>query len=545
MPPKLALVSFWTLFLLVGFLSASIFGLMYIFKFIDIPLLFSSVLITNLFLWLFGPLILDFVHQILYQMQFFHRLSFKTLYPELDRFIEDVTSSHQIPFPKIGIIEDDNPTAYTYGSAAFNARIILSRGIFTYLDEGEREAVVAHELGHIVHRDFIIMTIANTILQILYEISQIFLRAKSGRKKEKADILYLFGLITYIFYWISFYILLFLSRVRERYADEFSARTTKNPNLLSRALIKVAYGIMAKEENPKSMRLLENTRSLGIMGFRTAKEVGLLAKVTNLDYQKIAKVLAYDFINPWAKINEFRSTHPLTGKRLFWLDEISKEMGLETVFNIPKILKEVQVNQNRILLNFLSGAIFGFFPSIIIFLALLSLGISPVFGVSYSDILSFPPFWITLFGLSLIFQTIYRFPVFAQTEAKNILSLMEDPYSGPIKGKPIILKGTIVGRGLPGYFFSEDLMLQDKTGLIYLDYQSGIPFVGNFIFAWRKVREILGKEMEIKGWFFRSSFHYIVLDSLKYNFSQIKSYTKFWNLFFGILFLMIGIILSL
>jgi Zn-dependent protease with chaperone function len=541
MPPKLVFVSFLTLFLLLSFLSAAIFGLMYIFKFIDIYLLFGSVLIINFFFWLLGPLILDFVHKIFYQMQFYPRLDFQNLYPELDKFIENVTSSYYIPFPKIGIIEDDNPIAYTYGSTAFNARIILSRGIFTYLEEKEREAVVAHELGHIVHRDFIIMTIANTILQILYEISQIFLRTKSGRKKEKTDILYIFGLITYIFYWLSFYTVLFLSRVRERYADEFSAKVTKNPNLLSKALIKIAYGIIAKEENPKSMKLLESTRALGIMGFRTAKEVGLIAKVTNLDYQKIAKVLSYDFINPWAKISELKSTHPLTGKRLLWLDEIAKEMGLEPLFNIPKIIKETQINQKQIWSNFILGIIINFLPSI----AILILLILPLFGVNYHPIFLFPPLWITFLGISLIFRTIYRFPSFNNTETKNILSLMEDLCADPIKGKPIILRGTIVGRGMAGYYFSEDLMLQDETGLIYLNYQSSIPLVGNILFAFKKVEKIIGKEVEIRGWFFRSKFHYVTLDYVKYNSSQIKSYTKFWNLFFGILFLILGIILTL
>jgi len=541
MPAKLVFVSFLTLFLLLSFLGAAIFGLMYIFKFIDIYLLFGLVLIINFFFWLLGPLILDFVHKIFYQMQFYPRLDLQNLYPELDKFIENVTSSYYIPFPKIGIIEDDNLIAYTYGSTAFKARIILSRGIFTYLEEEEREAVVAHELGHIVHRDFIIMTIANTILQILYEISQIFLRTKSGRKKEKTDILYIFGLITYIFYWLSFYTALFLSRVRERYADEFSAKVTKNPNLLSKALIKIAYGIIAKEENPKSMKLLESTRALGIMGFRTAKEVGLIAKVTNLDYQKIAKVLSYDFINPWAKISELKSTHPLTGKRLLWLDEISKEMGVEPLFNISKIIKETQINKKQIWSNFILGIIINFLPSI----AILILLILSLLEVNYHPIFLFPPFWIIFLGISLIFRTIYRFPSFDNTETKNILSLMEDLYADPIKGKPIILRGTIVGRGMAGYYFSEDLMLQDETGLIYLNYQSGIPLAGNILFALKKVEKIIGKEVEIRGWFFRSKFHYVTLDYVKYNSSRIKSYTKFWNLFFGIIFLILGIILIL
>jgi hypothetical protein len=112
---------------------------------------------------------------------------------------------------------------------------------------------------------------------------------------------------------------------------------------------------------------------------------------------------------------------------------------------------------------------------------------------------------------------------------------MSDPYATPAKGNPIRLKGSIVGKGIPGYLFSEDMMFQDNTGIMYLDYQAGVPLIGNLIFAWRKVKQLLGKPMEVRGWFFRANLQYVVLDVIEYNSSFVRSYTKFWNIVIGLI----------
>ena len=90
--------------------------------------------------------------------------------PKTVEIIRKICEAEKIKLPKIGIIPDDNPNAFTYGSGPWNVRIIITRGIIRFLSDEERSSVVAHELGHIANRDFIIMTIASTLLQILYEI---------------------------------------------------------------------------------------------------------------------------------------------------------------------------------------------------------------------------------------------------------------------------------------------------------------------------------------------------------------------------------------
>jgi hypothetical protein len=70
---------------------------------------------------------------------------------------------------------------------------------------------------------------------------------------------------------------------------------------------------------------------------------------------------------------------------------------------------------------------------------------------------------------------------------------MGDVYASPIRGTRVELNGVIVGRGIPGLIFSEDMMFQDETGLIYLNYEGLIPFLSNLVFAILKLEKLIGK----------------------------------------------------
>ncbi len=549
MPTKLAFASFYTLGLLCGFLAAIIFSIMYFLNIIDAVLLLTLTVGINFFIWLVGPYLTDFIHRIFYKMKFLSHEEFQQQYPELKEFIAQVTTANKIKFPKMGVIDDDNPTAYTYGSGAFNARIIFTKGLFTYLQPEEINAVIAHEIGHIVHRDFIVMAIANTIIQVLYEISEIFMRHRSRRRNsggndKESGYLYIIGLAAYIFYIIGFYLVLFLNRMRESYADDFSAQVTGNPQSLSSALIKIAYGIMAKEETPQSMRLLESTRTFGIMGFRTAKEAGLVAKVTNMEPTKVAKVFLYDLVSPWAKLAELGSTHPLTGRRLARLDATAESMGQQPLFNISKTLSENPVDKNRLWSGFFSGILINYLPWLTLFSLALTFAFTRIWTES-TNMQGLMAFLVALFGLSFVIRAFYRYPSIVNARNTDVLSLMSDPYATPVKGNPISLQGSVIGRGMAGYVFSEDMMFQDNTGLMYLDYKAGIPFIGDVIFAWKKVKQLFGRAMNARGWFFRSNLQYVVLDSLQYDSSFVRSYARFWNFAIGIFALVISAVLFL
>ncbi len=197
-------------------------------------------LIFNVAAFFISPWLMDLSQKWLYQTRWVSIADIAQQSPETAEVIKLVCADKQLKQPRLGIIDDQNPTAFTYGSLPNSARLIVSQGLFTYLEDEEVAAVYAHELGHIVHWDFAVMTVASTMIQICYLIYT-FARRMGRRGNEKVkDAMQTAALVAYIFYLIGSYLLLYLSRTREYFADHFAAETTGNPNALSRALVKIA-----------------------------------------------------------------------------------------------------------------------------------------------------------------------------------------------------------------------------------------------------------------------------------------------------------------
>jgi Zn-dependent protease with chaperone function len=209
----------------------------------EVNLTVATVLtvIINLVIWLISPWLSDVTLRWFNSLEFLDDATVKTRYPGVHALIHQVANEYRFTAPKIGFIPDRNPTAFTYGLLRSNARIVVTQSIFEFLNEEEQRAVVAHELGHIVNRDFILMTMAGMLVQILYQVYAAFSRSRSSGSKKNAGPL--IGLAALICYYIGIYLLLYLSRTREYLADTFSANRVE-PKALASALVKIAYGIV-------------------------------------------------------------------------------------------------------------------------------------------------------------------------------------------------------------------------------------------------------------------------------------------------------------
>lgn len=476
---------------------------------VNIWLAISWTIIINFISWLIGPWITDHINKWFYKTKFLSKEEVERIYPEVAKLINEVSTKHHFPFPKIGIIPDKNPTAFSYGSGRYNSRIVLTDGIFHFLDIQEVKAVVAHELGHIVHRDFIVIMIASTLLQILYEIYAVLIRAR-GRKSGGPRVI---ALVTYVLYLIGTYMLYYLSRTRETLADEFSARIT-SPTDLANGLIKIAYGIVTVKDSDSTKRLLESTRHLGIIDVKNAKHIGVTTYIAHENPDILSEVMVFDKISPWAKLIELNSTHPLTGNRIDHLSDLSKELtGQEFPFDVGAAIARLNIDKSRLYSNFFFGVIMYFAPVI----------------TSFIFLFLTPLAWVPAgFALGLLIQTIYKFP-FGKAVETTILDEMRNPYASPIKGKPILLTGQVIGRGVPGYMFGEDMMYQDKTGLTFLDYNSLFSFVGNFFFALGKIKTLFNVPSKAEGWFFRQMSSIVSLRYIQTDKETIESHPILWS----------------
>lgn len=523
-------------------LTASIFtlgilGLMFFFIFAvtfglfgGLSLLATVGLTAVLFFvfWLVGPWVSDLMYKWAYGLEWIQLEGLKQKDEGLAAFVEEVCAQEKIKLPKIGFINDDNPQAFTYGSDHWNARLVFTNGILKYLDGEERKAVFAHELGHVVHRDFIVMTIASFIVTVLYELYHALMRSSDNNKKGSGS-LFIIAIIAYVFYVIGSYLVLFLSRTREYWADEFAKQKT-SANALSSALIKIAFGILAAPDGVKTSHLMQSTRSLGIFDFKAAKSFGLVAgdKSVSGNWNAAEMAVVYDLNSLWAFWAEISSTHPLTGKRIMKLLEGDARPLLNT-----KRIETYPVDKGRLFNEFVRDWM--------ITKAAFALGvIGLVWGLFSLTFFGAVGLGLLFFGVGTLIQAFYRYPSGPFTTS-TVEELMSDLYASPVRGRPVSLKGEVVGKGVPGFVLSEDVMLEDKTGLLYLDYQSIIPVLGDWWFALTRVKSFVGQQCSAQGWFMRGMGQYLVLDFLESGGQKVSSRQKTLALIVGAVEVVLGI----
>ena len=504
----------------------------------------AIALIFNAAAFFISPLIMDLTQSWLYKTRWVNLAEVGRYSPETAEVIERVCREKNIKQPRLGVIDDQNPTAFTYGSLPNSARLVVSQGLFTYLDDDEIAAVYAHELGHIVHWDFAVMTLAATLVQITYLIYTFArnLSRRGGDSKAK-DAAQTAAIAAYVFYLVGTYLVLYLSRTREYYADHFAAETTGNPNGLSRALVKIAYGIVEEgQRSEEPSKLIEGTRALGISDAKAAVSTGTAYRIAS-ESQKVGRVFLWDIFNPWGWWMELNSTHPLTGKRVRALTTYAEQMGLDTEFDMAAVVREGnKLNKKKLYGNFFldillfNAQLFGAFVGFILGLIL------SVASENGAVLFSFILFG---FGVGTLVKAAVMYPDFKRSPESDIFTLMCDPYASPLRGRPVKLEGELIGRGDAGYQFGSDLKLKDPTGMIYTRYASRFGSLGNFLFGWAQVKKLIGSEVSAVGWFRRGIAPWLDLIELDSNSTTVKSYHRFWSLIVGAGALILGFVLPM
>jgi Zn-dependent protease with chaperone function len=537
-----ALATVLTLGLLSSFVFAVVVGLMLAFGTVSLAIAIALVVLFNFGMLLVSPRINDFVYRYLYDMEWVDLAEFRERSPASARVIEEVTAEYGYDTPKLGLIADRNPNAFTYGSARFNARVVLTEGCFEYLDDEEVASVVAHELGHVTSRDFIVMTLANTLVQVLYLVAVYAWRfgaatgsGSGGGRNRAAPILFGVAILAYVLWFFGEYIVLYLSRVREYAADGFAARWT-HPDALSSALVKIAYGIVTSEDSPE---LAKATRNIGIMDVANSRDDGLVyhnVREAGGDEDLLLRSFLYDLKNPWARVLELNSTHPLTGKRV---RALSRMEGASR-FDFADILSRFEIDRGRMYRGFFKDVGMLALPGLLaVGYPLLYLGSVLVEAVAFSWFW-LAGGWLAAFGVGQVALALYKYPRSA-SEPTTVIEALADPYASPVRGQPVELDGALIGRGQAGYRFSEDLMFQDRTGLMYLKYESWLPLLGNFLFALRRVPELIGEEVEVEGWFLRGTGPWVGMRRLRHGDETIRGFIHYGGLVSGALLLVVGL----
>ena len=513
---KLYFASFVTLSLLTAMVAGIVIAALVAAGSLDVGAALVMVLIVNTVIFFISPWLTDLMLKWINKVAWLDDSDLKVRYPHVHRIVHDVAREYRFTAPSVGIIPDRNPTAFTYGIFRPGARIVLTDGIFEFLNEEETRAVVAHELGHIVNRDFLVMTVAGTLVQMLYVIYSSLTKTKSGGGDSKGNnALAAIGIASYVMYLLGTYILLYLSRTREYLADSFAAERVEARHLAN-ALVKIAYGIAEATDSDETRQLLASTRHMGVMDFKGASHLGLVVEAAKTQPNATARAMLFDIYNPWAKLIELSSTHPLTGKRIQALAAIArdKRQPFQDI-DVEAAARAADVNRPALWRKFLRELALPILP-VLTLIGLVGTGIAS--GVPIIALMAVPAMLLVWAALIPI-----TYP-FTQPADTDVVALMGDVAASPMVGRPVRLQGQVIGRANAGSVIGEDTIFADTTGRTTIDFRSLWGPIGDMWTGWRRIKPHIGANGEVTGWFRRGMGGYIIMSELKTTAGRLKAY---------------------
>jgi heat shock protein HtpX len=84
-------------------------------------------------------------------------------YRRVEPIVRRLTERMNLPMPRLWLIPDESPNAFATGRNPEHASVAFTEGILRLMSDSELEGVVAHELGHVLHRDILISSVAAMI----------------------------------------------------------------------------------------------------------------------------------------------------------------------------------------------------------------------------------------------------------------------------------------------------------------------------------------------------------------------------------------------
>jgi heat shock protein HtpX len=162
------------------------------------------------------------------------------VYRRVAPIVRNLTQRMGLPMPRLWLIPEDSPNAFATGRNPSHASVAFTTGILQIMDDREIEGVVAHELGHVLHRDILISSVAATIAAAITALARMAFWFGGSRSDDDNRGSAWGGLLMLILAPIAAMLIqMAISRTREFDADEASAKYTGTPYNLVSALQKL------------------------------------------------------------------------------------------------------------------------------------------------------------------------------------------------------------------------------------------------------------------------------------------------------------------
>ncbi|MFC7074780.1 M48 family metallopeptidase [Halovenus rubra] len=245
---------------------------------------------------------------------------------EVDDIVRRLSMTVDVPTPSTRIVDDETPSCYTVGRFT-DATIVVTTGLIGALDQDELEAVLAHEVAHVVNRDVTLMTVTTLVLELstrAYHTVRLVPRAFGGMENlsryERLALRWFLPLSVVVYIVVSPVLVIFprvanwatrtLSHAREYAADEAAATITGEPLALATAL-----GTLA-DATAEPATDLRRTQALCVVPTRPV--TGPVARETPESDERVAdrEAAVADWIAGRTTGNPVSGTHPPVEQRI-------------------------------------------------------------------------------------------------------------------------------------------------------------------------------------------------------------------------------------
>ncbi|MDX2028114.1 MAG: M48 family metallopeptidase [Alphaproteobacteria bacterium] len=199
----------------------------------------------------------------------------RTEAPKLYNMLENLCIARGMKVPAFYIIDSDALNAFASGVDEKSYAITVTRGLLQRLDDKEMEAVLAHELSHIINRDCRLLIITIVFVGMISFLAQMLWRsmrfAAYGRNRSRngkgggaALFLLIAAIAALVGYVLALVLRFAISRKREYLADAGSVELTKNPEALIGALRKISGHSEIPNVPPEVQQLFIENKPSGL-----------------------------------------------------------------------------------------------------------------------------------------------------------------------------------------------------------------------------------------------------------------------------------------
>ena len=194
--------------------------------------------------------------------------------PELYNLLENLCVSRGLAMPRLNIIETGALNAFASGLTEKSYKVTVTRGLIETLDKDELEAVLAHELTHIMNRDVRLLIIAVIFVGVFSFFGELVFRgmfrsgvrvgghtrSRNGDSRGGGVMILIAIAMIVIAYLLAMVIRFSLSQKREYLADAGAVELTRNPDAMISALKKISGHSHVDAPNDVQQMMVDNTQ---------------------------------------------------------------------------------------------------------------------------------------------------------------------------------------------------------------------------------------------------------------------------------------------